>query len=382
MEIYGFIETPDKIKIDSNNEDNIDNVHKYYNDGLNKNSQFPTNEESYFLENKSVVLSNKDNPPDILMDTKEKEYMKLGLNTNTLIYHCKEDCEETVSKYKTNLEHRPASTSTSLDFITISEWTEQEDEERFRHHLANNPENPNFSCESTTKEKINETILKENGSAINSNDEPNKVNEEKENDQQKKVDAFDKNNELTHNDREAPFSNTSTSSKAEKNPEKEREWVFEVTKDGGWKMKPKTIVDADAYDHFRINDDINNKFNKQKMDKSSSLTYQVNQKRQPTTLRSLLFEIIRSSSLRNTNHIGQTFDLTTEENRLIHPHFIIKIVIIEQEGLVIDHLGETIFDIKIILPVALLLKIAVEEPIGLMECAGFITLKVNQPPVA
>ena len=40
-----------------------------------------------------------------------------------------------------------------------------------------------------------------------------KVNEEKENDQQKKVDTFDKNNELTHNDREAPFSNTSTSSK-------------------------------------------------------------------------------------------------------------------------------------------------------------------------
>ena len=33
-------------------------------------------------------------------------------------------------------------------------------------------------------------------------------------------------------------------------------------------MKPKTIVDADAYDHFRSNDDINNRFNKQTLDTS------------------------------------------------------------------------------------------------------------------
>ena len=62
--------------------------------------------------------------------------------------------------------------------------------------------------------------------------------------------------------------NTGYTKLAEKNPEKEREWVFEVTKDGGWKMKPKTFVDADEYDHFRINDDINNKFNEQKLDTS------------------------------------------------------------------------------------------------------------------
>ena len=147
------------------------------------------------------------------MDTKEKEYMKSSLNTNTLIYHCKEDCQETVSKYRTNIEHRPASSSTSLDFITISEWTEQEDEERFRHQLANNPTNPNLSNESTSEERKNEIVSIENRSVISLNDDHLRVNEGKENNQQKNVEVFDKNNELTHNDREARFSNESTSSK-------------------------------------------------------------------------------------------------------------------------------------------------------------------------
>ena len=213
MEIYDSTGTSDQITIDLNNKDNIDNVDKYHNDGLYKNSKFPTNEESHFVENKSVVFCNKDNPPDILMDTKEKDYMKLSLNTNTLIYHCKEDSQETVSKYKSSLEHRPASSSTSLDFITISEWSEQEDEERFRHHLANNPENPNFSSESTTKERKNDMISKENGNVINLSDDQNTVNEGKENDEHKKEELFDKSNEYTRNDREAPFSNVSASSK-------------------------------------------------------------------------------------------------------------------------------------------------------------------------
>ena len=41
-----------------------------------------------------------------------------------------------------------------------------------------------------------------------------------------------------------------------------------MTKDGGWKMKPKTIADADAYDHFRMNDDINDKLSRQKANAS------------------------------------------------------------------------------------------------------------------
>ena len=45
-----------------------------------------------------------------------------------------------------------------------------------------------------------------------------------------------------------------------------------MTKDGGWKMKPKTIADADAYDHFRLNDDISDKFNKQKATTSNTST--------------------------------------------------------------------------------------------------------------
>ena len=42
-----------------------------------------------------------------------------------------------------------------------------------------------------------------------------------------------------------------------------------MTQDGGWKMKPKNIAEADAYDHFRMNDDINDKFNKQKSSTSN-----------------------------------------------------------------------------------------------------------------
>jgi len=46
--------------------------------------------------------------------------------------------------------------------------------------------------------------------------------------------------------------------------------VYELT-DGGWKMKPKTI--ADASDHFRMNDDINVKYNnKEQPDSHSSNT--------------------------------------------------------------------------------------------------------------
>jgi hypothetical protein len=46
--------------------------------------------------------------------------------------------------------------------------------------------------------------------------------------------------------------------------------VYELT-DGGWKMKPKTI--ADASDHFRMNDDINDKYkNKEQPDSHSSNT--------------------------------------------------------------------------------------------------------------
>ena len=46
--------------------------------------------------------------------------------------------------------------------------------------------------------------------------------------------------------------------------------MYELT-DGGWKMKPKTI--ADASDHFRMNDDINDKYkNKEQPDSHSSNT--------------------------------------------------------------------------------------------------------------
>ena len=119
-----------------------------------------------------------------------------------------------------------------------------------------------------------------------------------------------------------------------------------------------------------------------KQARPTNLNFQLRQKRYQVTHRRLLYARLKILLRpRNISHFGPTFGDMAEEDHLIHPHIIIKTVIIEPEGLVIDHLGVTIFATKAI-HVVNFPKTGKQEWTGLMECAGFIIRKANQPPVA
>ena len=144
------LEIADHANTDLKNKLDIDIQNKYHHDRRHQNLPFPIHQDSFFRESSSSAFNNKDNTPDILIDTKEKEHLKLNFSANTQAYYSNESNKYTISNHKSNQELVPTTSSKSVDFITISEWNEQE-EERYRHQLANNPSNPNSSDESIEK---------------------------------------------------------------------------------------------------------------------------------------------------------------------------------------------------------------------------------------
>ena len=163
-------EIADHANTDLNNKIDIDIQNKYHHNRRHQNSPFAIDQDSFFRENGSSVFSNKDNTPDILIDTKEKEHLKLNFSANTQAYHSYENNKQPISNPKSNLELPPTTSNKSVDFITISEWNEQE-EERYRHQLAHNPSNPNSSDESIEKRTKNGDISENENRATQKNDD-------------------------------------------------------------------------------------------------------------------------------------------------------------------------------------------------------------------
>ena len=214
------IQTIEKVQVDShNNEGVVGKSDKYYHDSQPQNSQFSLNQDSYFLESSPVVLSNKDNTPDILMDTKEKEHLKQNLNVITPDYHCKEDYQQILSKKKSNLLllSEPSSTS-SLDFITISEWNEEEEEERRLRHLTKNTSKTSFSCTGNRENGFTSSDRrnKDDEEALKRRNEVMQDAAEDGNYTQKIVEKVDENNELRDNNKGTLSPNYSLESASQK----------------------------------------------------------------------------------------------------------------------------------------------------------------------
>ena len=207
------IETSNRFHEDVESKNEVKCLNHYCHDGLVQNYKSPINQTSSLFENESNLMSNTGNTPDILMDTREKDYLKQRLNANATGYYCNDDCPQTVSSNKRNQGYRPESSNTSLDFITISEWNEQEDEERFRHHLANNPPNPN-PFDNSSENEITKSDISEKENELASEQNENQSNDKSgiESDEQTKEKDENKDNELTVNNRDVLSPNATISS--------------------------------------------------------------------------------------------------------------------------------------------------------------------------
>ena len=160
------------------------------------------------------------------MDTKEKEHLKLNPNVITPDYHCKEVYKQTLSKNKNNLlAHSEPSSSSSLEFITISEWNEEEEEERFLHHFTQNTSKTS-SCKGNSKcgFSSSEQGNKEDKELLSRSKKIMKDEDEEGCYAQKTVEYVDDNNELKNNDSDTLSPNSSLQSTSPKGKYNKRKY--------------------------------------------------------------------------------------------------------------------------------------------------------------
>jgi hypothetical protein len=95
--------------------------------------------ENQYLDGNRTSLNNlgKDNTPDIIMDTKEKEHFKKHENITKSGYYNYEVSESaSETKISPEMSSLPSATSSAAEFITISEWNEEEEQGKPLQHLT------------------------------------------------------------------------------------------------------------------------------------------------------------------------------------------------------------------------------------------------------
>jgi len=111
-----------------NDDPDSSRLQEYRNTNVLESFALSSNENPY-LQTTSLINLGQDNTPDIIMDTKEKEHFKINENITKAGYY-KHEVYKSANERKISpgMSSLQTATSSAAEFITISEWNEEEEE--------------------------------------------------------------------------------------------------------------------------------------------------------------------------------------------------------------------------------------------------------------
>ena len=154
-------------------------LQEYRNTTLLENFELLSNENQYLQGQRPPLINLREgNTPDIIMDTKEKEHFKRNKDINESGYYKYEDSTSAIERKASSL---PSATSSAAEFITISEWNEEEEKRiPLKHSTTSSPlpsRNKTSFCEETptritiSKEEKTKTL----GGDVSTTEKSNKI---------------------------------------------------------------------------------------------------------------------------------------------------------------------------------------------------------------